>query len=271
MRKPQNDTSTGGDRGIGTGAVAAAVLAALFSQACGGGPRAVLHDVVDEAAAHATSVLAELQASADEVREITGRELEACMERYRARSFGAMPGYADVVPRPEGLGVSVIGGLPYMGQEDPRHRSVCGRAQGELSSLGTEYDAAVAALTAFGRYADALRDAIDEATDDRIEALSRSIEAMETPQDNGDALLRRYQRLETALRPRGRRLGPELRTLLNDEPIVTFAIITFALEEYSAAGFRRKWTTLLENHAAAKRYSEVLHAYMRQIYEGPDH
>lgn len=229
----------------------------------------MLHDVVDEAAAHAASALAELQAAADEAREITGRELETCMERYRPRSFGATPGYADAVPIPEGLGVSVIGGLPYMGQEDPRHRLVCASAQEDLRELGGDYDAAVAALPKFGTYADALHAAIDEAADDRIEALSRSIEAME-PQAGGDALLRRYRTVENALRPRGRRLGPELRTWINDEPLLAFAIITLALEEHSAAGFRRRWTTLLENHEAARRYSEVLHAYMRQIYEGPD-
>ena len=261
------------DSGTGTPGAAAAVLTSLLTVACGGGPRAALHEVVDEASGSVAAALAELQAREGEMHEITGRELEPCMEPYRPGSIFSNPRYVDVVPRPEELEITVgaFTGRPSMPRES-RHRRVCNTARDDLRTIGSSYRDAIAALATFEAYADALHDAIDGERNDvqeaRIEALSRSIEALYAARPDEDTLLRRYRMLESALRPRP--LGPELMALANDDPVLALAVTTLAIEEYSAPAFRRRWTAVLENHDAAKRYTELAHAYMRQIYEGPD-
>ena len=272
MHTLQNNPLTSRDSGTRTHVATAAVFASLLTVACGGGPRAALHDLVDEAALSVAATLTELQALEGEIREITERELEPCMERYRSRPM-SQPGYVDVVPRPEELEIviSPLGGRPRMRLES-RHRRVCDTAQGDLRAIGSSYHDAVGALATFEAYADALHDAIDRETNDaraaRIESLSRSIGALGATRPDEDTLLRRYRMLESALLPRP--LGPELMALANDDPVLALAVTTLAIEEYSVPAFRQRWTTVLENYDAAKRYTELAHAYMRQIYEGPD-
>ena len=273
MQTLQNDPLISRNSGTGAVAAAAAVLISLLTVACGGGPRAALHEVVDDASGRVAATLTELQAREGEVLEMTGRELEPCMERYRPGSIFGNPGYVDVVPRPEELEITVgaLSGRPSMPQES-RHRRVCNTARDDLRTIGSSYRDAVAALATFEAYADALRGAIDSVRNDvqeaRIEALGRSIEALHAARPDEDTLLRRYRMLESALRPRP--LGPELMALANDDPVLALAVTTLAIEEYSAPAFRQRWTTVLENYEAAKRYTELAHAYMRQIYEGPD-
>ena len=179
MQTLQNDRLTNRDSGTCTEAAMAAVFISLFTVACGGGARTLLHDLVDEAALSVATTLTELHALESEVREITGRELEPCMERYRSRPM-SQPGYVEVVPRPEELDVwiSSFGGAPTMRRES-QHRRVCDTAQRNLRDIGSSYHDAVGALAMFEAYADALHDAIDDAQEERSEALSRSIEALD--------------------------------------------------------------------------------------------
>ena len=58
--------------------------------------------------------------------------------------------------------------------------------------------------------------------------------------------------------------------LFNDDPVLAGGVILLEIEDYSVSAFRRRWATVLENYDTAKRYTELAHAYMRQIYEGPD-
>ena len=239
------------------------LLTAALAAACGG-PAATLHDVLDEAEDRVNHVLAAFDETEGEMSEVIGAELPACPPHYEPPPLSTgPPPYEDVVERPAQLGD------PAEERNLVRtHARHCRESGSSLQRLQTVRQQLRGAYEGFAGHAQAMRDFIDDdMTNEQLETLSAEVEAVAAARpDEEDTLQQRYERLNGWIIQR----SPLVREMALVAGLLMPVLPKAEQLDGLVAEFVGEWTTILDNHTAARAFFRMRNDYRRRTYEGPD-
>ena len=239
------------------------LLTAALAAACGG-PAATLHDVLDEAEDRVNHVLAAFEETEGEMNEVIGAELPACPPHYEPPPLSTgPPPYEDVVERPAQLGD------PAEERNLVRtHARHCRESGNSLQRLQTVRQQLRGAYEGFAGHAQAMRDFIDDdMTNEQLETLSAEVEAVAAARpDEEDTLQQRYERLNGWIIQR----SPLVREMALVAGLLMPVLPKAEQLDGLVAEFVGEWTTILDNHTAARAFFRMRNDYRRSTYEGPD-